>query len=102
MRSLRASIIAAALGVGDGEDLGRPRARQSRDDGADPVPDPGIDDRGQVAGPGQFPLVDRGGQDLADVQADQLRGPHGPPQPSGLVAGLSPVLRRSPGAASVP
>ena len=56
--------VRAALGVGDGRDLGRPRARRDGDDGADPVPDPGVDDGGQVAGPGQVPLADRGGQDL--------------------------------------
>ena len=92
----------AALGVGDGGDLGRPRARRGRDEGAGPVPEPGVDDGGQVAGPGQVPLADRGGQDLAGVQAGQFGGAQGPPQPPGLVAGLSPVLRRQVGREQVP
>jgi len=69
----------AALGVGDGGDLGRPRARRGRDEGADPVPEPGVDDGGQVAGPGQVSLSDRGGQDVAGVQAGQFGGAQGPP-----------------------
>ena len=39
-----------------------------------------------VAGSGQVPFGDRGGQDLARVQAGQLGGAQGPPQPSRLVA----------------
>ena len=54
----------AALGVSDGGDLGRPRAHQNWDNGADPGPEPGVDDRGQVAGLGQIALADRGRQDL--------------------------------------
>ena len=84
----------AALRVGDRRDLGRPRARRSGDEGAEPVPEPSVDNGGQVAGPVQVPLADRSGQDLASVQAGQLHGPQGPPQPPGLVARLSPVLRR--------
>jgi hypothetical protein len=83
----------AALGVSDGGDLGRPRARRNGDNGADPGPEPGVYDRGQVAGPGQFALTDCGRQDLRGVQAGQLRGAHGPPQPPDLVAGLSPVFQ---------
>jgi hypothetical protein len=73
--------VGAAVGVGDGGDLVRPWPRRSRDEGADPVAEPDVDDGGQVAGPGQVPLADRGGQDLPGVQAGQLCGAEGPPQP---------------------
>ena len=49
---------------------------------------------GHVAGPGQVPFGDRGGQDAGGVQAGQFGGAHGPPQPSGLVAGLGAVAGR--------
>ena len=71
--------VRVALGVGDGRDLVRPWARRGGDDGAGAVPDPGVEDGGQVAGPGQVPLADRGGQDLASVQAGQFRAAQGPP-----------------------
>ena len=94
--------VRAACGVGDGGDLGRPRARRGRDDGAGPVPEPGVDDGGHVAGPGQVPLADRGGQHLPGVQPGQLRRAQGPPQPPGLVARLSPVFRRQAGQEQIP
>ena len=94
--------VGAAFGVGDGGQLGRPRSRRGRDEGADPLPEPGVDDAGQVAGSGQVPFGDRGGQDLGGVQAGQLGGAQGPPQPLGLVAGLSPVLGRQVGQEQVP
>ena len=86
--------VGAAFGVGDGGDLGRPRAGRGRDEGADPVAEPGVDDGGQVAGAGQVPFGDRGGQDVGGVQAGQFGGAQRPPQPPGLVAGLSPMVRR--------
>ena len=49
---------------------------------------------GDVAGSGQVPFGDRGGQDSPGVQAGQLGGAHGPPQPSGLVAGFGAVAGR--------
>ena len=71
MRSLRASIsaaisveVGAAFGVGDLGDLRGPRAGRERDQGAEPVPEAGVDDGGDVAGSGQVPLADRVGQDL--------------------------------------
>ena len=89
--------VGAAFGVGDGGNLGRPWPSGSWDEGAGPVPDAGVDDGGQVAGSGQVPFADRGGQDVAGVQAGQLRGPQGPPQPLRLVAGLAPILGRQAG-----
>jgi len=44
---------------GDARDLCRLRPWRERDQGAEPVPDPGVDDGGHVAGPGQVPLADR-------------------------------------------
>ena len=79
--------VGAAFGVGEGGDLRGPRARGSGT--REPV-------RWQrrtsmtladVAGFGQVPLGDRGGQDSPGVQAGQLGGAHRPPQPPGLVAG---------------
>ena len=61
--------VGVAFGVGDGGDLRGPRAGRKRDQAAELVPDPGVDDAGQVAGPGQVPLADRVGQELPGVQA---------------------------------
>ena len=63
-----------------------------RDQGAEPVPDPGVQDGGQVAGPGQVPFADRVGEDLGGVQAGQFGAAQGAPQPSGLVAGPAVVF----------
>ena len=101
MRSLRASIargdlggVAAAFGVGDVGELRGPRAGRARDEGAGAAAEAGVDDGGDVAGAGQVPLADRGGQDLAEVQAGEFGGAHRPPQPFRLVAGFLPVSRR--------
>jgi hypothetical protein len=61
--------VGAAVGVGDAGDLRGPRDRRERDRAAEPVPDPGADDAGRVAGAGQVPFGDRVGQDLSGVQA---------------------------------
>jgi UDPglucose 6-dehydrogenase len=50
-----AEMMSRTYGVADGGDLGRPRADRDQDDGAGPVPEPGVDDGGQVAGPGCLP-----------------------------------------------
>ena len=89
--------VGAAFGVGDGGDLRGPRAGRKRDQAAEPVPDPGVDDAGHVAGAGQVPLADRLGQDLPGVQAGQFGAAQGAPQPPGLVAGLAAVARRQGG-----
>ena len=94
--------VGAAFGVGDGGDLGRPRACRGRDEGAGPVAEAGVDDGGQVAGAGQVPFGDRGAQCVGGVQAGQFGGAQGAPQPSGLVAGLAAVLRRQVGQEQVP
>ena len=83
--------VGAAFGVGDAGDLRGPRAGRKRDQAAEPVPDPGVDDAGHVAGPGQVPLADRLGQDLRGVQAGQFGAAQGAPQPPGLVARLAAV-----------
>ena len=87
----------AAFGVGDGGGLDRPWPSGSWDECAGPVPDAGDDNGGQVAGVGQVPFADRGGQNLGGIQAGQLRSAQGPPQPPGLRAGLAPVLGRQAG-----
>ena len=56
--------------------------------------DPGVDDGGHVAGAGQVPLADRGGEDLRGVQPGEFGGAHRPPQPFGLVARLAAVAGR--------
>ena len=61
--------VGAAVGVGDAGDLRGPRNRRERDQGAEPVSDPGVDDAGHVAGAGQIPFGDRVGYDLPGVQA---------------------------------
>jgi hypothetical protein len=62
--------VAVAFGVGYGGNLRRPRAREGRDEGAGPVPEPGVDDGGQVAGSGQVPLAG----DLQACNLVELRG----------------------------
>ena len=94
--------VGAAFGVGDGGDLRGPRARGERDQGPGPVAEAGVDDGGQVAGSGQVPLGDRGGQELPGVQAGQLGGAHRPPQPSRLVAWFAAVAGRQAGHEQVP
>ena len=86
--------VGAAVGVGDLGDLRGPRAGRERDQGAEPVPEAGVDDGGQVAGAGQVPFADRVGQDLAGVQAGQFGGAQRPPQPFRLVARLRAVAGR--------
>ena len=86
--------VGAAFGVGDGGDLRGPRARGERDEGAGAVAEAGVDDGGDVAGSGQVPFGDRGGQDLAGVQAGEFGGAQGPPQPFRLVAGFGAVAGR--------
>ena len=89
--------VGAAFGVGDGGDLRGPRAGRERDQAAEPVPDPGVDDAGHVAGAGQVPFGDRVGQDLRGVQAGQFGAAQGAPQPPGLVARLAAVSGRQGG-----
>ena len=86
--------VRAAFGVGEGGDLLRPRPGRQRDHGAEPVPDAGVDDGGDVAGSGQVSFGDRGGQDSGGVQAGQFGAAQGAPQPLGLVAGFSAVTGR--------
>ena len=81
--------VGAAFGVGEGGDLLRPRPGRQRDQGAEPVPDAGVEDGGDVAGSGQVPFGDRVGQDAGGVQAGQFGGAQGAPQPLRLVAGLA-------------
>jgi hypothetical protein len=73
------SDVSAALGVGDLGDLYGERAGRARDQGAEPIAEAGVDDGGQVAGAGQGPFADRGGQDLPGVQSGQLGGAQRPP-----------------------
>ena len=61
--------VGAAFGVGDGGDLRGPRPGRERDQAAEPVPDPGVDDGGHVAGAVQFSFGDGLGEDLGGVQA---------------------------------
>jgi hypothetical protein len=61
------------------------------------VAEAGVDDGGQVAGPGQVPFGDRGGQDLGGVQAGQFGGAQGPPQPPGLMAQRPVIAGRQAG-----
>ena len=78
-----------AFRVGEDRDLLGPWPGRERDEGAVPVADPGVDDGGDVAGVGRAPLADRSEDDLAGVQACELGGAQGPPQPPGLMAGLA-------------
>jgi hypothetical protein len=89
--------VGAAGGVGEGGDLRGPWPGVQRDERAGPVPDAGVDDGGDVAGSGQVPFGDRVSQDTGGVQAGQLGGSQGPPQPAGLVAGFPAVARRQGG-----
>jgi hypothetical protein len=89
--------VGAAFGVGEGGDLGGPRAYRERDGRAEAVPEAGVDDGDQVAGSGQVPFGDRGGQDLGGIQAGQFGGAQGPPQPFRLVAGFPAVAGRQAG-----
>ena len=86
--------VRAAFGVGDGRELPGPRAGRERDQGAEAVAEAGVDDAGDVAGAGQVPLADRGGQDLPGVQPGEFGGAQGAPQPFRLVAGLAAVAGR--------
>jgi hypothetical protein len=86
--------VRSAPGVGEGGDPLRPRPRRKRDHDAEPVPDAGVEDGGDVAGSGQVPFGDRVGEDTAGVQAGQFGAAQGPPQPPGLVAGRPPVAGR--------
>jgi hypothetical protein len=96
------SDVSAALGVGDLGDLYGERAGQARDQGAEPIAEAGVDDGGQVAGAGQGPFADRGGQDLPGVQSGQFGGAQRPPQPFRLVAGLAAVAGRQDAVQQVP
>ena len=86
--------VGAAFGVGEGGDLLRPGPGRQRDQGAEAVPDAGVEDGGDVAGSGQVPFGDRVGQDTGGVQAGQFGGAQGAPQPLRLVAGLPAVAGR--------
>ena len=86
--------VAVAFGIGDLGELRGPRPGGPRDEGAGAAAEPGVDDGGHVAGPGQVPLADRSGQDLGEVQAGEFGGAHRPPQPFRPVARLLPVSRR--------
>ena len=65
--------VGAASGVGDAGELRGPRAGRERDQGAEAVAEAGVDDGGDVAGAGQVPLADRGGQDLPRRPARLVR-----------------------------
>jgi hypothetical protein len=71
--------VRAALRVGDGGDLSRPRTCRDRDESADPISEPRVDDGSQVAGSDQVSLADCGDQDVPGVQPSELRGAQGPP-----------------------
>ena len=71
--------VGAAFGVGDGGELRGPRAGRERDQGAEAVAEAVVDDGGDVAGAGQVPLADRGGQDLPGVQPGEFGGAQGAP-----------------------
>ena len=71
--------VGATVRVGDGGDLRGPRPGRQRDDGAEAVADPGVDDGGDVAGAGQVPFGDGLGQDAGRVQAGQFGGAQGAP-----------------------
>ena len=86
--------VGAAFGVGEGGDLLRPGPGRERDRGAGAVPDAGVQDGGDVAGSGQVPLGDRIIEDAGGVQAGELGGAQGPPQPLRLVTGLPAVAGR--------
>ena len=58
--------VGAASGVGDLGDLRGPRCCRERD-GAEPVPQTGVDDGGHIAGAGQVPLANRLSQHPAGV-----------------------------------
>jgi hypothetical protein len=58
------------------------------------VADAGVEDGGDVAGAGQIPFGDRVSQGLGGVQAGQLGGAQGAPQPLRLVAGFAAVAGR--------
>ena len=66
-----------------------------------PAAEPGVDDAGDVAGAGQVPLADRGGQGPGWVQAGELCRVEGAPEPFGLVAWLVLVARREGGQVQV-
>jgi hypothetical protein len=86
--------VGAAFGIGEGGNLLRPGPGRKRNQDAEPVADAGVQDGGDVAGSGQVPLGDRPGQDLGGVQAGQLGGAQGAPQPLRLVAGWPSVSGR--------
>ena len=86
--------VGAAFGVGEGGDLRGPGAGRQRDQGAEAVAEAGVEDGGDVAGAGQVPFGDRVGDDLGGVQADELGGTQGAPQPFRLMAGFGVVARR--------
>jgi hypothetical protein len=86
--------VGAAGGIGEGGHLLRPGPRRKRDQGAGAIPDAGVEDGSDVAGSGQVPLGNRVGQDTGGVQAGQLGGAQGPPQPLRLVAGFPAVTGR--------
>ena len=67
------------FGIGDIGHLLAPGAERERDERADTMPEPGVDDAGHVPGSGQGPLADGGGQGLTGVQAGEFGGAHGAP-----------------------
>jgi len=70
--------VGTASGVGDGGHLRGPRARGERDQGAGAVAEAVVDDGGDVAGSGQVPFGDRGGQDSPVVRNNVM---HFNPEP---------------------
>jgi hypothetical protein len=89
--------VGATVGVGDAGELRGPQAEPERDQRADPGPEAGVEDAGDVACSGQVPFGDRGGQDLPGVEPGEFGAAQGPPQPPGLVAGFGMVSGRQGG-----
>jgi hypothetical protein len=89
--------VGATFGVGNTGDLRGPGPDRKRDQAAEPVPDPGVDDAGHVVGSGQVPFGDGVGEDLSGVQAGQFGAAQGAPQPPGLMARPAAVLGRQGG-----
>ena len=65
--------VRAAFGVGEGGDLLRPRPGRERDQGAEPMPDAGVQDGGDVAGSSQVPF---GNRPVQDSEAAAARSAH--------------------------
>ena len=72
---------ALPLRVGDLRDAGGPRTLRLRDERACDLPDPRVDNAGQVPGPGEGPEAHGIPDDIADVKAGCLDRAQCPPQP---------------------